>query len=237
MKKEVDDMSHVGEESVDDIATMPLLLAVPFRPEDAVEQSLLHPVACPDAKDVLHPYHGDVDGKIAQHDDAHDSHTPIDGAGLRPRGDVDGILYGLYSGKADDHPHEAEGCVEQRLEPVAFPSLPKPYEDFLRGVFALLRCEIVFYSLENVHTLQLSGVCTPHHLLFQGVEILLSMTLDDFRCKRRLLDGEQRTLGTFLRPSVDGDEELVAPALHTHGDHGVVGNDDGPDIEAMGCDG
>ena len=64
----------------------------------------------------------------------------------------------------------------------------------------------------------LTGICAPHHFLPQGVEVFLAVALDDFHFVGSLADGENGLLAAFLRPAVNGYEEIMASALHADAD-------------------
>ena len=147
--EELDDAVDIHLQPVDDITRMPFLLAVPFRAEDAVEQALLHAVLGTHAQDVADPCAGDAQCEVAQHEQCHESHSPVDGTGFHMRCDVDGVLYGPDRTQTHHHREQTDGRIEHGLETVAPPGIPEPPHDLGGGILALRRRQVFFYLLEH----------------------------------------------------------------------------------------
>ena len=82
-----------------------------------------------------------------------------------------------------------------------------------------------------------ADVGSPHHLVAQGVEEAVVDSFHYLDGVRGLGDGQAGGLPARLAASVDGHQEVVAPAFHVEGYLTVVADDDGADVEAVGCHG
>ena len=94
--KKLNHILYVEFKTVEHVAAVHAFASVPFRTQYSVEHLLLHAVLSFYSENVPHPYRSYVDGKVAQHENSHNSHSPIERAAARMRCHVDGILHSPY---------------------------------------------------------------------------------------------------------------------------------------------
>ena len=120
---------HVYLQTVEHIAGVVLLFAVPLGSQDAVEHVLLHAVLCTDAKNIAHPHTGDIECKIKQNKAAHQGHGPVDGARHHARSHIDGVLHRPHLGQRHPHRGLTYKGIEHGLQPIAAPGPPQPAQN------------------------------------------------------------------------------------------------------------
>ena len=133
--EEVHDVRHVELQSVEHVARVAALLAVPLRAQDAVEHVLLHAVLRLDAQDVLDPDARDVEGKVGQDECRHDAHGHVERPFVNALGHLDGMLHRPHLSQRHHHRQQSDAGIQCCLQPVASPRAPQPFQDAPRRIF------------------------------------------------------------------------------------------------------
>ena len=103
LRKEINHLVHIVLQAVEHIARMHLLPAVPLGTQDAIEHALLHAVLRPDAQHVANPDASYAQGEVAENQQSHQAHRPIDIALHGMGGNIDGTLHRPYLRQAHAH--------------------------------------------------------------------------------------------------------------------------------------